>query len=151
MDYKCEIIETKDQNVLSIRTHVSVENLPPLIGQAYGKIMGRLEETGVTISGEPFVAYYNLDMENLDVEMGFPVDVKVEGKGEIQPGMIPGGAKAKTMHIGAYQDMAPAYETLTQYIKDQGREPTGVAYEYYLDPPEVPMEKTRTVIVFPLK
>ena len=53
-------------------------------------------------------------------------------------GNDPGGAKAKTMHVGPYQEMAAAYEALTQFIKDQGREPSGVAYEYYLDPPEVP-------------
>lgn len=151
MEYICEIIETKDQPVLSIRTRTRAQDLPPLIGLAYGKIMSRMTELAVEVAGNPLVAYYNLNMEDLDVELGFPVDVKLKGKGEIQPGLIPGGWKATTMHVGPYEKLSVAYETLNAFVKTQGKEPTGVAYEYYLDGPEVPMEKVRTIIVFPLK
>jgi effector-binding domain-containing protein len=128
-----------------------VQNLPPLIGQAYGKIMTRMAELSVEAAGNPFVAYYNLDMQDLDVELGFPVASTLEGQEDILPGMIPGGWKATTMHIGPYQELAAAYDSLNQFVRSKGKEPTGVAYEYYLDGPEVPMEKVRTVIVFPLK
>lgn len=151
MEYICEIVETKDQPVLSIRTRTKAQDLPPLIGQAYGKIMSRMTELAVEAAGNPFVAYYNLNMEDLDVELGFPVDVKLNGEGEIQPGLIPGGLKATTMHIGPYEELSVAYEALNKFVRFQGKEPTGVAYEYYLDGPEVPMEKVRTIIVFPLK
>ena len=151
MEYKCEIVETKDQPVLSIRTRTRVQDLPPLIGQAYGKIMARMAELAVEAAGNPFVAYYNLDMENLDVELGFPVDVKLKGEGDVQPGLIPGGWKATTMHVGPYEQLSVAYEALNAFVKSQGKEPTGIAYEYYLDGPEVPMDKVRTIIVFPLK
>lgn len=151
MEYKCEIVETTDQPVVSIRTRTRAQDLPPLIGQAYGKIMARMAELAVEVTGNPFVAYYNLNMEDLDVELGFPVAARIEGKGEIQPGLIAGGWKATTMHVGPYEKLSVAYETLNQFVKSLGREPTGTAYEYYLDGPEVPMEKVRTIIVFPLK
>lgn len=151
MEYKCELFESNDQPVLSIRTRTSVEALPAMIGPAYGKIMARMSELAVEATGSPFVAYYNLDMQDLDVEFGFPVAEKLEGQGEIHPGSIPGGWKATTTHVGPYQELASAYDKLNQFVKAQGKEPTGVAYEYYLDPPDVPQEKTRTIIVFPLK
>ena len=45
MEYKCEIIESKERTSCFKHSNaVSVENLPPLIGQAYGKIMTRMEE-----------------------------------------------------------------------------------------------------------
>jgi effector-binding domain-containing protein len=47
--------------------------------------------------------------------------------------------------------MAPAYDELAEFIIDHGYESTGVAYEFYFDPPETPPEKTRTLILFPLK
>ena len=34
-------------------------------------------------SDAAFAAYYNMDMENLEVEMGFPVDKELAGNGEI--------------------------------------------------------------------
>ncbi|RJQ39800.1 MAG: AraC family transcriptional regulator [Anaerolineaceae bacterium] len=41
---------------------------------------------------------------------------------------------------------------MTNYIKQKGYEPTGVAYEYYLnDPNEDPSMKPETEICFPLK
>lgn len=151
MEYKCELFVSKDQPVLSIRTRTKVEELPMLIGQSYMKVMARMEEQDVKPAGEPFVAYYNMDMAALDVELGFPVEKKCEGKGDVQPGLIPGGWKATTTHVGSYQDLAEAYESLGEFVKSQEKEATGIAYEYYLDPPETPPDKTRTIVVFPLK
>ena len=48
--------------------------------------------------------------------------------------------------------VSPAYEALSAWIEENGYEPTGVAYEFYLnDPGEVPPEELMTQISFPLK
>jgi effector-binding domain-containing protein len=91
-------------------------------------------------------------MRDLDVEIGFPVSGSLPGKGEIQPGEIPGGQAATTLHVGSYEELGPAYEALAQWIDDNGYEAIGVAYEMYLtDPAETPAEELKTQIVFPLK
>jgi effector-binding domain-containing protein len=52
---------------------------------------------------------------------------------------------------GRYGDITPAYDALTQFVKEQGYEPTGISYEFYLnDPAETPQEQLQTQIVFPL-
>lgn len=151
MNQTCEILETQDQPVLCIRTRAKVEELPNLIGQSYGAIMQVMAEQGVQLSGEPYVAYYNMDMQNLDVEFGFPVTAEAKGKEPVVPGVIPGGKKATTLYVGPYQEMAPAYTALTKFVQDQGFEPTGVAYEHYLNGPETPPAELKTRIIFPLK
>jgi hypothetical protein len=40
-------------------------------------------------AGPAFVAHHNMDMQNLDIEQGFPVSKPLPAKGEIQPGEIP--------------------------------------------------------------
>jgi effector-binding domain-containing protein len=151
MSIQCEFINIPQTPLLSIRTRTAVQELPGLIGTSFGVILQYLEELGEVVAGEPFVIYYNLDMQNLDVEIGFPVTKKLPAKGQIRPSELAAGPAARTLFIGPYSEMGPAYEELKRFAETNGREPTGVAIEYYLNGPETPPEKLETRIVFPLK
>lgn len=152
MSYNCKIVEKSDQPVLSIRTRSAVQDLPEVLGPSYAAIAQYLVALGEEPSGAPFVGYYNMDMQDLDIEVGFPVSQALEGRGKMQPGKIPGGKMATCLHIGPYKEVEPAYNALIVYIGQQGHESTGVAYEFYLnDPNETPEEALQTQIVFPLK
>ena len=153
MEYNCEVKEQPAQHTLSIRTRTAVENLPQAIGKAFGDVAQYvMGELGEQFAGPPFTAYYNMDMQDLDVEMGFAVLKKLSGKGDIQSSEIPAGKMATLLYTGPYSDMEPAYNALFQWIQDNGYEATGVAYEVYLnDPSEVPPEKLQTQIMFPFK
>ena len=152
MSYACEIIEQPAQPTLSIRTRTAVQELPQVLGAGYGAIMQYLGELGLSPTGHPFVIYYNMDMQDLDIELGFPVSQPLAGKGEIHAARMEGGEAATCLHIGPYDDCGPAYEALAQFVKDQGYEATCVAIEYYLnDPRQPPYEEPQTRIVLPLK
>jgi effector-binding domain-containing protein len=151
MTYNCELKEQPAQPALSIRTRAKVQDLPQVFGKAYGALMQYLGEKGEQPAGMPFAAYFNMDMQDLDIEIGFPVAHPIAGKGEIQASEFPGGKLASVLHVGPYEQMVPAYDALTQWIKDHGYEPTGVAYEVYLSAPDVPPQEIKTQIVFPLK
>jgi hypothetical protein len=71
MGYQFEVTDEMEKPMLSIRTRTSVANLPQALGRAYGAVMQYLGEIGETTEGPAFAEYYNLDMEDLDVEMGF--------------------------------------------------------------------------------
>ena len=153
MSYNFEVKEQAAQPVLSIRTRSSVENLPQIIGKSFGEIagyiMGELQEQ---FAGPPFTAYYNMDMQDLDVEIGFPVFKKLPDKGDIKASEIPAGKVATYLYTGPYSEMEPAYKALSEWIQQKGYEVTGVAYETYLnDPAQTPPEQLQTQIAFPLK
>ena len=131
--------------------HRRPHHQPALFGRVYGEIMQYLGELGEYPAGMPFAAYHNLDMQNLDIEVGFPVARKLDGRGEIQASEFPGGRLASVMHVGPYDALTSAYNALAQWVKEQGLEPTGVSYELYYDPPETPPQDIRTEIIFPLK
>ena len=151
MDYQCEIKDQPSQPTLSIRTRAPVQDLPVVFGKAFGSIGQYLAELGETPTGMPFAAYYNMDMQDLDLEIGFPVKKKLPGKGEIQSSEIPARKYASALYVGPYDKCQAAYDALLAYAKEKGLEYAGMAYEFYHDGPEVPPEKTRTTIVFPLK
>ena len=152
MSYPCELKEQPAQPTLALRTRASVEQLGRVLGEAHGAIdrhMGELEEP---CAGPPYAAYYNEDMQDLDIEIGFPVARELPGRGQIQAGEIPGGQVATCLHTGSYSDIEPAYQALGRWMAENGYEPTDVAYEIYLnDPKEVPPEELQTQIVFPLQ
>jgi effector-binding domain-containing protein len=151
MEYKCEILEKTPQPILAIRSRTSVHELPKLMGDIYDRIGAYLSKLGEYPVGAPFTAYYNMNMQDLDVEIGFPVARTLPASGDIQASVIPAGVFATCHFTGPYQDIGPAYETLTQFIQHSGRQPSGVAYEYYLNNPnETPPEDLQTRIVFPL-
>lgn len=152
MPYTCEIIEQAEQTVASIRMRTPVQDLPKVLGQACGAIAQYLGEQGVKPAGPPFAAYYNMDMQDLDVEAGFPVAQSLEGKDNIQSGQLPACRAATCVHVGPYKDIEPAYNALIAWIKENNLETIGIVYEFYLnDPQTTPPDKLMTKIIMPLK
>ena len=152
MDYNCNLTQKEAQPVLSIRSRSAVQGMPELMGRCFGAVAQYLGELGEAPAGMPFAAFYNMDMNDLDVEIGFPVGRALPGRGEIQASEIPGGWQATLLFVGPYDAMVPAYDALNEYVKASGHEPTGVVYEMYLnDPSQTPGELPQTLIMFPLK
>lgn len=152
MEKNIQIVEGKDQYTLSIRITTTIEELPNIIGINYMKIMSYLEELGEKPLDVPFTAYHNLNMQNLDVEMGFVVDKKLPDKGEMKSGVIPQGKRVTYMYKGLYNGMQEVYDKITKWINENKYELQGVYYEYYYNSPEeVKESELLTKIVLPLK
>lgn len=152
MAFIMEIIDTNEQPVVTIRTTTSVENLPNVVGPAFGEIVGYIMANNQDPVGPAFIAYHNMDMNNLDIKIGFPVSTPLPGNDRIKAGFIPAGKKAATFHKGAYGDIGPAYEALGEFLVKAGYEASGVAYEYYYNSPgEVPESELLTKIEILLK
>ena len=152
MTYQCEIQEFPTRPTLSIRTRTTIERLPEVIGKSFAAIGQAIGRTGEFPAGPPFAAYYNTDMQDLDVELGFPVSHMLPGAGDVQASEIPAGKFALCIHVGPYNEIETAYHALTAWVKEKGHKTSGVAYEFYLnDPAEIPPEALQTQIAFPLE
>ena len=151
MNTQCQIETRPEQHIVTVRTRTPVSELPVVIGPLYGRIMAYVGEMGAAPTGAPFVAYYNMDMADLDIEVGFPVDRALPSRGDLAAGVLAAGAYATCMHIGPYDQVGPAYSALTEFVQQQGRTPTGVAYEFYFNSPQdTPPEQLQTLVMFPL-
>ena len=151
MTHQFELRERQSQPTLVIRTRSAVQDMPQVLGQAWGAIMHYAGQKGLQPSGPPFVAYHNMDMQDLDLEIGFPFAKKLDGAGEVLAGEIPGGKAAGCLHVGPYDQLRAAYKALGKWMEANGYTPAGVAYESYLtDPQTTPPEALQTDIFFPL-
>ncbi len=148
----CQVEEVAAQEILSARVRGGVAEIPQILGRVYGEIAGYLAELGEGPAGAPFVVYYNEDMQNLDMEVGFPVNKKLPERGDLKPGVFPAGKTAMAMHHGPYQDVEKTYSTLATFMQTEKLAPVGHVIEYYLnDPANTPAAELLTKVVFPLR
>jgi effector-binding domain-containing protein len=148
--FPCEFKKEPTQYTLSIRFRAPVQELRQHFGRVYGAIIQYLNAIGEHHTGAPFAAYYNMDMNNLDIEAGFPVSKPIPSRGEIQAGTIPGGTFAFCHYTGPYDQCGPAYEDLNKFVADNGYKLNGATYEWFLNGPETPPKDLKTDIMYPV-
>lgn len=136
MSFKYEIKEQKSQQTLSIRTKTSLSQLPDVIQKSYNQIATHLNEYGGMCNGAPFAIYYNMDINDMDVELGFPVDGKQIEKGDIRNSQIPSGKVLQFTHVGPYNELEKTYGAAMNWIKENHITPTGTVCEFYMNDPE---------------
>jgi effector-binding domain-containing protein len=150
--FACELRQAPARPVLALRFRTAISELPRRLGEAHRSLYHYIESMGAAPAGAPYAAYHNLDMTDLDVEAGFPVEQALPGRGEIRPGFIPAGKEAVCRYVGPYSAIGPAYGALMGWIDAHGYHRANVSYEFYLnDPAVVAPEALETEIVFPLK
>jgi len=91
MDFKFEVTAPAPQPALAIRTRTPVTAIGEVMGQAFGKVYQYMLEIGAKPGECAFAAYYNMDMNDLDVDIGFVLAEPAPGRGEIHAMDIPGG------------------------------------------------------------
>ena len=101
----------------------------------------------------PFIVYHTIIDEETDgdIEIGVPVAAPFDEVGQVTSRTLEGGTMATTMHHGPYQEIGPAYHTLTGWISEHGHEIVGPPRETYLnDPSEVTPDELLTKVEFPI-
>ena len=144
------LVRQPEQATITIRTTTKVQELPGLIGGSYAKIAGYLGELGEMMSDVPFVCYHNMDMQALDVEIGFPVAMPLPERREIRTSSIPEGFVVFCMYRGPYSEMASVYDEMAKWINDNGFVPIGTAYEFYYNGPDCPESELLTKVMMPV-
>ena len=147
-----EIKDVVQQHTLMIRVTIPVSEISKVMGESYNEIAAYMGRKGIPFASAPYAMYYNMDMEALDVEMGFPVTAPEKGEGRIRTGQIPGGRIATMIHTGPYDRLPESYTKLMGQVKEKGLEISDKMYEYYLnDPSELKPEELETKICLILK
>ena len=147
-----EIIKKEKVQTLTVRTFTSMEKISEAMGAAFGETAGLIAQSDTDFAGPPFAAYYNMDMENLDIEMGFPVTKPLTPSGRARMSALPEAETATDLYIGPYDGIGDAYARLNEFVQQQGREADTYCWEEYLnDPAEVAPEQLKTRIYIPLK
>ena len=152
MQHAFKTIEMQPQTVLSIRFRTPIDQLSIVLDRFYRAIFRYINELGEQPAGPPFVAFYNTDMQDLDIEAGYPVAKALPVKGDIQMSNLPGGKAATAIHTGPYDQLPSTYNAIETWMQEHELVVTGTVYEFYLnDPSQTNPETLETQIIYPLK
>ena len=119
-----------------------------------------LGAAGITPVGAPLIVMHDVIDEQTDGDLEICVPVppgttmptaSAEPRG-LAVRDLEGGTVATVTHHGPYDQIAPAYHTLTGWIAERGHEIVGPPREVYLnDPQTVAPEELATLVEFPIK
>jgi effector-binding domain-containing protein len=153
MPYDVQVMEETPQLVAATKIRTSLSRIGNDIGAGFGLLMQILDREGISASGPPLIVYHHVIDEETDgdIEICVPVDGDISGDSEVYGRELEGGTMATTVHRGPYEQIAPAYRTLTGWISEHGREIAGPPREIYLNDPQiVPPEEILTRVEFPI-
>lgn len=153
MPYTVQIEDVAPQLVAGTRIRTTLRKIGDDIGFGFGRLVPALGGAGIEPVGPPLTVYHDVIDEEThgDIEMCIPINQTLARDSEVYSRELEGGAVATTTHRGRYQEIGPAYHTLTGWISEHGHEIAGPPREIYLnDPQTVQPEDLLTRVEFPI-
>lgn len=151
MNLRFEEVSLRPAHGLAVRATVPVDELPRFFGAAFQELMQAVRVAGSQFAGPPLARYHG-QPPLLEVEAIIPVTTAVGSQGRVEPITLSGGRAVQVRHVGAYDTLSQAYETLRQWMEAHQVRPTEEPREVYLSDPNVVSDPGRleTLIVQPI-
>lgn len=135
MPYLVTVEQLPEQPILSIRDRRPISAIPAFMGEAFGALFRHLGTLRVSPTGPPFAIYHAFGPDTVDAEICVPVEGMYPVAGTIHARILPATQVARTVHIGAYEDLGAAYEAVMAWVSTHPFEASGPAQERYLTGP----------------
>jgi inorganic pyrophosphatase len=150
--YTVEVQQLEPQMVAGIRAITTQAEIASTFTTLAPEIAEYLKENHGSWTAAPYVRYFHVGADRVDMEVGVRVWGAIEGNARVELGELPGGDVATTIHIGPYEGLVVAYAALVEWIRDHGRQETGAPWEVYTTYPEEDFESARwqTQIFWPI-
>lgn len=158
MPYDVSVKNAPAQWVASWTTRTSLSVIGTDIGRGFAAVVGALEVQGHQPAGMPFIVYHDVIDEQTDgtIEICVPVPPAMSqaagAEGDAECKEVPAATVASTTHRGPYDEISPAYHTLTGWIVEHGHQHAGPPREIYLNDPQTAIpEDLLTEVQFPIE
>lgn len=152
MVHEVKLRERDAALVVSKRLPVRLSGIGDALGRAFGEVYGHLGAAGAVAGGPPFVIYHGHPVadEPFDIEICAPVTQVANPPGGWQMQELPAGSFVSLLHVGPYETLGIAYDTLTGWVRAHDLVIAGPPREVYLSEPGTPPEAVNTVVEFPV-
>lgn len=139
MAYEILTANLPESDAVSIRTTIPMAQLQDFFGPAFHELSEIIRAGGANPAGPPFVRYYSATPRAVDLEAVMSCDKPVVGAGRIKAIHLNASQAAIVRHVGHYEKMKPAYEAITNWMRNNDKQPSEMPREVYVTTPtEVP-------------
>ncbi|MCY3641219.1 MAG: GyrI-like domain-containing protein [Gammaproteobacteria bacterium] len=104
----------------AIRVRLSLGELGPALAKLWPEVSAWLDERGIMPAGRPLIRYHVIDMPEMEISVGLPIESSAVGDGRIEVGELPAGRYAVLVHVGPYEDLVQANVDLQRWAADHG-------------------------------
>jgi effector-binding domain-containing protein len=132
-----EIVDLPERHAAVIGIDGRVDELPRLMGEAFGLTAQAIGESGAVIAGPPFARYHGFG-ERIQAEVGFPFSGKLVPSDRVRETTLPGGRLVTTTHVGPYEELAQAWDRAAAWMREHALTTTSAPWECYLTGPDEP-------------
>ncbi|MFH0758538.1 MAG: GyrI-like domain-containing protein [Bacteroidota bacterium] len=149
-------IETQEAfEAMLVKGSGTMEEMAQNIGQLFGLVFFTVGKQQLEVSGPAFVHYLDYDEATgfSNFLAGVPVASAGKSSGDVMARSYPEMIVVQALHTGPYEKFIESYIKLDNYIKGNGIEVTGQAFEFYNVDMQMEPDPARweTLITFPVK
>ncbi len=149
-DIGVETVELEPQAALVVRRKVALTDFGEALADILPRVFQHIAGAGQQPAGMPFMRYFSMDGVACDIAAGMPVAQPIDGAGDIEQHVLPGGRALTALHVGAYEDVGAVWSRVMQRARELGSDAMFGWDVYTNDPGEVAPEERETRVVLPL-
>jgi len=150
-----EVTLIPQMSVISIKDSSHWDEIGGRIGGIYESLEEVIRKRGLAITGVHYCQYHVWDEANQFsiFEAGIPVDKTIDLKKNIESKVLPESRALKSTHYGAYENIAPVYYALINYVETHNLNEIAGPIEFYITGPEQDADTNQwiTEVYFPIK
>ena len=145
-----ETVDLEPQPALVVRRKVALTDFGEALADILPRVFQHIAGAGQQPAGMPFMRYFSMDGVACDIAAGMPVLEPIDGTGDIEQHVLPGGRALTALHVGAYEDVGAVWSQIMQRARELGSDAQFGWDVYTNDPGEVAPEKVETRVYLPL-
>jgi len=147
-EHVIRLIDHPGQATVGVRRIARPDELPQVFSTLLPRVAELLDRLGARPAGPPYGRYRDRPGDDLDVEVGFPVDsavdlpqvvhaAAVDAEGDaLVTAPLPATRVVETIHAGPYDGLRATYAQLGSWIAEHHLRPLGESWELYEAGPE---------------
>jgi effector-binding domain-containing protein len=132
MGYEILTANLPESEGVAIRTTIPMTELQDFFNRAFLELSEVIRAGGAYPVGPPFVRYYSVTSQSVDVEAVMTCDKKVAVSGRVKPLHLNASQAAVVRHVGRYDKLKPAYDAITQWMSNNGKQAIEAPREVYV-------------------
>ncbi|MDP2274399.1 MAG: GyrI-like domain-containing protein [Archangium sp.] len=132
MAYEILTANLPASDAVAIRTTIPLNGLRDFFNNAFLELSECIRAAGASPVGPPFVRYYSVTPESVDVEAVMTCDREVPVTGQVKRLHLNASQAAIVRHVGRYEKMKPAYDAINEWMSNNGKHAIEAPREVYV-------------------